>query len=418
MSRDPDAARATRQAELDAPATQLVPDRDTYLGQGHHDIGRRIADDQVELFISGDVASALQGEFQQHASEFIALHDVGTRASLRLLGSLAGASASQVQRLTVRRHGHGIALAALQFVEVSLSDGSRLRVYSTDIEADSHARHLMAPLLLAWSRLGVLLVGELPPHAMISALEPVHEALARGPWPNRELLLVPVGASTALAAQGAWLAGPSGVKVHVTPIALKPKLAWSHISGAWNRSHGQGPEPRAMQTVLERAVPRPPVPRSEAPTERMGLGPALNRADLADRADPAESAVPQAVKAEPSPPEAPTWQAYAERCSSLKGLVACCVFDIHTQRPLAHHGSSSGAARLAQQGAILLAQMNLSARAMGLDSDQPDAVISTRLHHQLLRHVGGSVAVHLVLLADETTPAMAGADLDCIAPPG
>ena len=412
MSRDTESARATRQAEFDAPATQLVPDRDTYLGQGHHDIGRRIADDQVELFISGDVASALQGEFQQHASEFIALHDVGTRASLRLLGSLASASAAQVQRLTVRRHGHGIALAALQFVEVSLSDGSRLRVYSTDIEADSHARHLMAPLLLAWSRLGVLLVGELPPHAMSSALAPVHEALARGPWPNRELLLVPVGASTALAARGAWLAGQSGVEVHATPSAPQPKLAWSHISGAWNRSHGQGPEPRSLQTVLERAVPRPPVPRSEAPTEPMDLEPSPGRDELA------EAAASSAVEAETSAREALTWQAYADRCSRLKGLVACCVFHIPTQRPLAHHGNATTALRLAQEGTSLLGQMHSSSRALGLDGDHPDAAISTRSHHQLLRHVGGSVAVHLVLRADETTPAKARAELDRIAPPG
>jgi hypothetical protein len=133
MSRNDDAAR---RAELDAPATQLVTDRDTYLGQGRHDVGRRIAEGEVELFISSDVATALQGEFQQHSSEFLAVHDVGTRASLRLLSSLASASAAPVQRLTVRRQGQGIALAVLHFVDVTLSDDSRVRVYSTDIEAD------------------------------------------------------------------------------------------------------------------------------------------------------------------------------------------------------------------------------------------------------------------------------------------
>ena len=163
MSRDDDAAR---RAELNAPATQLVTDRDTYLGQGRHDVGRRIAGDQVELFVSGDVATALQGEIQQHSSEFLALHDVGTRATLRLLSSLASASGAPVQRLTVRRQGQGIALAVLQFVEVALSDDSRVRVYSTDIESDTVTRRQLTSLLLSCSRLGVLLVGELPPHAM------------------------------------------------------------------------------------------------------------------------------------------------------------------------------------------------------------------------------------------------------------
>lgn len=411
MSRDDDAAQ---RADLDTPATQLVTDRDTYLGQGRHDVGRRVADDEVELFISSDVASALQGEFQQHTSEFIALHDVGTRATLRLLSSLASASAAPVQRLTVRRQGQGIALAVLQFVEVALSDDSRVRVYSTDTEADSQTRHLLAPLLLASSRLGVLMVGELPPHAMTSALTPLHDALARGPWPNRELLVVPVGASTALAAQAAWLAGQSGVEIHVTPSAFKPKQAWAYVGGAWNRIHGQGPGGRVMQTVLERAVPRRAVPTAEAPTEPMGLGPGMARA--AGSTEPSHHTT--LAGALPLP-EAPAWQLFADRCSSLKGLVACSVFDIHTLHTLAHHGSAAGAARLAQQGATLLAQMHIAARALGLDAAPPEALITTGAYHLLLRHVQGhdGVAVHLVLLADQTTPSQARADLDRIAPP-
>ncbi len=410
MSRDDD---ADRRAELESPATQLVTDRDTYLGQGRHDVGRRIADDQVELFVSGDVASALQGEFQQHTSEFIALHDIGTRATLRLLSSLASASAAPVQRLTVRRQGHGMALAVLQFVEVVLSDGSRVRVYSTDIEADSRTRQSLAPLLLACSRLGVLMVGELPPHALTAALTPLHDALLRGPWPNRELLMVPVGSSTALAAQAAWLASTSGVQIHVTPSASKPKQAWAYVGGAWNRSHGQGPGARTMHTVLERALPRPAVPATEALTVPMGLGPTIARPP------PATSSHHPTLAGTLAAPAAPAWQMFADRCGGIKGLVACCVFDTHTLHALAHDSSAANAARLAQQGATLLAQMHIAARALGLDAAQPEAVITTGAHHLLLRHISGhtGVAVHLVLLADQTTPSQARADLDRIAPP-
>ena len=416
MSRDDDAAR---RAQLDAPATQLVTDRDAYLGQGRHDVGRRIADDQVELFISSDAASALQGEFQQHTSEFIALHDVGTRATLRLLSSLAGASAAPVQRLTVRRQGQGIALAVLQFVEVALSDDSRVRVYSTDTEADSQTRQLLAPLLLASSRLGVLMVGELPPHAMTSALTPLHDALARGPWPNRELLVVPVGASTALAAQAAWLAGHSGVEIHVTPSAFKPKQAWAFVSGAWNRSQGLGPGARVMQTVLERAVPKPKVPVAEAATVPMGFDPATTGT--------APTPAPVPVRPSPYPtlagplPASPSqgWRVYVERCVTLQGLVACCVFDVHTMNVLAHNGAAANAARLAQQGATLLAQMQLASRALGLEAAQPEAYIDVGTYLLLLRQVAGhsGVAVHLVLVSDQTTLWQARADLDRIAPP-
>ena len=60
--------------------------------KGRHDVGRRISDDQVELFVTTDVATALQQEFTLHSPEFIALHDLGMSASLRLLSSLAGAA--------------------------------------------------------------------------------------------------------------------------------------------------------------------------------------------------------------------------------------------------------------------------------------------------------------------------------------
>jgi hypothetical protein len=167
--------------------TQIVADREAYLGQGRNDVGRRIADDQVELFVAGDVGQCLQQEFAKHLPEFIALHDIGTSASLRLLGSLANAAGARVQRLSVRRQGHGVALAVLQFVEVPLADGTPVRVYSTDVNADGPARAHIARVLLAYSRLGVLMVGELPPHALTAQLKPLHDALIRGPWPNRDL---------------------------------------------------------------------------------------------------------------------------------------------------------------------------------------------------------------------------------------
>src|SRR5687768_10942066 len=106
---------ARRAEDLIAPQTQLVADRETYLGQNRHDVGRRISDDQVELFISSDVASALQQEFSLNTPQFVAVHDIGTAASFRLIASLADAARSKVQSLTVRRQGHGVVLAVLQF---------------------------------------------------------------------------------------------------------------------------------------------------------------------------------------------------------------------------------------------------------------------------------------------------------------
>lgn len=402
--------------ELLAPRTQIVADRDAYLGQGGSDVGRRISDDQVELFISSDVAGALQHEFNQHKPEFVALHDVGTSAGLRLLGSLAGAAQTKVQRLSIRRQGHGVALAVLQFVEMPLADGTPVRVYATDVNADTQTRAQVSRVLLAFSRLGVLLVGELPPHALTAQLTPLHDALVRGPWPNRDLLLLPLGSSTALAAQAQQLGGQSAVAVHVTPQATQPKQAWNFIGGAWNRLHGQPSGARALPTDMALAVPKRRVPMNEAATEPMTLD------ALPPAAAPAPVVRAAPVQQAPTPMPLPgltRWQAYADRCAIIKGTVACCVFDAHSAKPLASSGGAPAPERLAQQGAALLTAMQDSCRALGLGGAQGDASVSTSAHHLLLRPVPGhpGVAVHLVLLASAGNLTLARMQLERIEPP-
>ena len=423
----PDTARVPSREDLLAPRTQIVNDRDAYLGQGRNDVGRRISDDQVELFVTGDVAASLQQEFLLHSPDFITLHDVGTSASLRLLSSLAGAADARVQRLSIRRQGHGVALCVIQFVEVPLADGAPVRVYSTDINADGAARAQLARVLLAFSRLGVLMVGELPPHALAAQLGPLHEAMLRGPWPNRDLLMVPLGSSIALAAPGAQLSHQSPVAVHVTPHAAKPKHVWTFVGGAWNRLHATPSGERALPTELSRAVPKPRVPRTEATTEPMplesikaaataaskGRGPALARFDAPTMPMPMSAPMPM-----PSP-GGTLWQTYVERCALIKGTVSCCVFDTHSMHTMAQVGGPPSAERLAQQGAALLAAMNDASRALGLGPARAEANISTTSHHLLLRPVPGhpGVALHMVLLASASNLTLARMQLERVEAP-
>lgn len=395
--------------ELLSPSTQIVADRDAYLGQGRNDVGRRIADDQVELFVAGDAAASLQRELEQHSPDFITLHDIGASASLRLLTSLAGAAGARVQRLTIRRQGHGVALAAVQFVEVPLASNAVLRVYSTEINTDATSRLAMAKVLLGWSRLGVLLVGDLPPHALGAALHPLRDAMARGPWPNRELLMVPLGPSAVLAAQGQQLAAGTTVSVHVTPQAARPKQIWNFVGGTWNRLHGSAGGERRLETDIERAVPRPPVPRFEANTEPMALDP-----------KPAAPAPGVPMVSRPMPlPGGTRWQAYADRCGAIKGALACCVFDMHSMQPLASAGGAPSAERLAQQGAAILSAVADSTRALGLGSGRSETSVSTASHHLVVRPVPGhpGVALHLVLLASGANLTLARMQLDRIEPP-
>ncbi|MBK1685949.1 hypothetical protein [Rubrivivax gelatinosus] len=409
----PPAYRSSRNAELLAPATQIVRDREDYLGQGLRDVGRRIADDQVELFVSTDPATALQQQFERQAPQFITLHDVGTKASLHLLGALAGAAGARVQRLTIRRQGHGVALAVMQFVEVPLADGSHVRIYSTDLNADTQTRQALALVLMGRSRLGVLMIGELPAHALQSMLQPLQDAIARAPWPNRDLLLLPLASAGTLAAQAARLMGSSGIVVRVTPLAARPNDAWSFISGTWNRMSGHGASQTALNTDIEQALPAPPVPLPEAPTMAMDLLPASSGMSGSRLAAPSAPARPVAA------PEAALWADYVQRCVGVKSAVSACIFDLASQRALAHAGSTPLPERLASQGALLIDAMAGAARTLGLGAAAPQAAISYDLQHLLLHPVRGhpGVVLHLVLHGSANALTLARMQLERITPP-
>jgi hypothetical protein len=389
-------APAQPRADLLAPATQIVRDREDYLGQGLKDIGRRIADDQVELFVTIDPATALQQQLERLAPEYIALHDVGASATLRLLGALAGAAGGRVQRLTIRRQGQGVALAVVQFIEIPLAGGDPLRIYSTDVNADPQSRQQIANVLMARARLGVLMVGDLPPHALAQTLQPLREALQRGPWPNRDLLMLPLGSATALAAQGSQLVGNSGVHVRVTPQAARPNDAWSFISGAWNRLGNAG-EAAALSTDIARAVPRPAVPYPEAPTQPMPL--------------PTAAGLPGATSSGP-------WSDFANRCSAVKGVVGCCVFDRQQARVLAHTGPQAAEA-LMVQGLALLDTLAAVGQALGAGPGTPDIAVSYGTEHLVLKPVPGhpSAVTLLLLQASASNLTLARMQLERVGAP-
>lgn len=425
----PQPSAAGDRDELYDPRTLLVSDSEAYLGQGRNDVGRRISEDQVELFVAGDLGNSLQQEFARLRPDFIALHDVGTSASLRLLASMAGTAGARVHRLTVRRQGHGVAMAVLQFVEVPQADGTPVRVYSTDVNADSQARTQLVRVLLGYSRLGVLLVGEMPPHALTAQLAPLHDALMRtNAWPNRDLLLVPLGSGTALAAQGAQLARDSAVAVQVTPHAAQPKTVWMYVGGAWNRLQDKSDSASRLPTELTQAVPPPRVPTTLAETMPMPLGPPPSAFSSSPTAAARAPLRPAAPAPAPAPTMAPTpmpvpgstrWQAYADRCGLIKGAVSCCVFDTHTMQPLASSGGPPSADRMAQQGTILLAAMSDASRALGLGPASAEASASTQSHHLLLRPVPGhpGVALHMIISATTGNLMLARMQLERIEPP-
>ncbi len=416
-SASPSASLAEPATELLAPATQIVGDRDAYLHNSGDDIGRRIGDDQFELFVSCLPAEAMLQQFTQLAPDFIAIHDIGCQASSRLLAAVAGASKRKLQNLVIRRQGFGVALATLQFVELQLQPGRMLRVYSTQIDGDTQTRHQLAQVMLAHSRLGVVMVGELPSHATASSLQPLRSSIAAGPWPNRHLLLVPLAAAPMLPAQAATLTGNSGVVVRCTPQVNRPADAWSYISGAWNLLNSQEAAAPIARRPVAAAVPPAPDRGHDgwAPTQSFEAPPTATAYEATQPL--AFNPMPSTGAGSPLPASGSAgWPTYVQRCMNIKGVTHACVFDVKLQRSLAHSGSPRIAERLAAKGSMLHAVMLDASQVLGLGSAEPDAAITLAQHFLLVRPMPGKpgIALHLVLERSHGNIGLARAQLQQI----
>jgi hypothetical protein len=452
---------AARGSDLLSPATQIVSDREAYLGQSQNDIGRRISEERVELFIAADIASSLQAQFVRMQPEFITLHDLGGSASLRLLSSLAEATGTQVQQLMIRRQGHGVSLAVLQFIEIARADNSPVRLYSTEINADGPTRSQVAKVLLGFAQVGVLLVGDLPPHVLTNQLQPLRDAMQRAAWPNQSQLLVPVGSAASLATHATYLAQGSRVSVRVTPHSNRPGQAWNFIAGAWNRLQEGGQTQNHLpltlgggdtihgtihdtahdparetahtagneETTVPAPLPAPPLPpHKTAQHGSYALATTGPRAALLE-AEPHPALAPQPAWSAPTKPAVPArpalpaadWRGYAARCGVIKGVVSACVFDVRLMVPLASLGHTATPERLAQQGAALLSVMNEAPRALGMSTGAGGAegVVTVAGYHLLVRPVPGhpGVAVHLVLTAGPGAATLALMQLERVPSP-
>ncbi len=394
----PEAWQATRAQT--GMATQFVHDKDDYLESDKPDIGRQTGINERELFVSCDPTLALQQQFEHLRPEFIAIHDIGTSASRKLLNGIAAASGRAVQKLVIRRQGYGTALASLDFIELPTTEGGVLRMYSTEADANTTARHGLARMLLAFSRLGVMMVGDLPAHAIASALSPFQAFMRNGPWPNREMLLLPLSSGGTLATQASEIARGVSVNIRTTPQVTRPADAWGFINGTWSR---------LQQSVQKSGQSIPALARANASTPPRPVRPAATAAAASAPSVPVPRPAPDplAMRDMPALPSAaerasrPTSQLdrYARQLSELPGMVSCCIFDVNTGSSVIHAGASPGAADLARHGKTLLNGLGASCRAMGLGQALPEVAITLASHHLLLRALPGhpGLALHAAI---------------------
>ncbi|HEX7384372.1 MAG TPA: hypothetical protein VF291_08665 [Burkholderiaceae bacterium] len=351
------------------------------------DVGRSVGNDQHELFVSCAPAEALLQQLQVLRPDYVAVHDIGCSISRRLLEGVAAASQRRLQRLVIRRQGYGTELATLSFIEWSTAGSTAVRLYTTEVDADTASRQALALALLAHSRLGVVFVGDLPPHALASALQPLREALLRGQWPNRQLLLLPLSSNSALAGHTAQL-GAGGVSVRTTPQVTRPAEAWAFISGTWNRLREQGGTGAAHLPVLAGVA-------ASAATRPAGA-PAPTPLPRLEQVVPAPSGLPlRPMPAVPGPGarEARPDQHlhdYLERILKIAGVQRCCVFDSVAHCVLAQAARDAAgpeADPLRRQSEVLLDAAARCADALGLRVGVPELLLTLEAHHLLLRAV-------------------------------
>ena len=431
--RDDVAALKAAAADRSSPPTQIARDRDDYLGETAVDVGRQTSANEYELFVSCNPAPAMQQQFEYLRPEFIAVHDIGTSSSRKLLGSLASASGRGTKKLVIRRQGYGTALATVHFVELPSAAGTRLRMYSTDCDTEPAWRQSLAHMLLAFSRLGVVMVGDLKPDEIASVLGRLRDSMVRGPWHNNQLLLLPLGSASSLVNHGMELARGTNVNVRTTPQVARGTDAWGFISGTWNRLNDKNPSaatveapaklagsavhpsatrvaetssvaasasrPASQTTALSKA----PV-GSTAATEPGSLGsPGVHSPRApADAQKPASEQRPApavAVASLGQPAMADTLRRYVRQVSELTGVIGCAVFDAASGNRVVHAGSGPSAADLASQGAELMAAILKASGTLKLGRAMPEAAISLEHHHLILRTVPrhSGLALHIVL---------------------
>ncbi len=395
--------------------TQMMGDEEDYLATQSKAIGRRIDDVRHELFVVCDPAEALAQQFEHHTPEFIALHDLGLDGAGRLLAAVARAIHGKVQQLVVRRQGFGVPLATLSFIELPAAAGApQVRIYSTQVDASDESQRIeLAKVLLGHSRLGVFLVGTGSATQNVARLQPLSDAMYEPGWRNRQLLWLPVGADACTAPPSSLGSRRGVVQLHAMPPSADLAQAWPVISALWDQLRAgtpvalpstPAPSAAAQAATAPRQPPAPyapgPVPHAPAPVPHAPAPVPHAAAPVPYTPAPVPMPVPVAARPAPLPlrpmpaTQATTlddtvagsdiWRHYVRECAAIPGMVSCCVFELASQRSLAHAGTRPGAASLAAHGAALYQASLATGRALGLTHGEFDLALTLGEHHLVL----------------------------------
>lgn len=363
------------------------------------DIGHPVDASTRELFVAVDPAEALVQQFEHLRPEYIAVHDLGTNASRKLIGGLAAASQQPVQKLVFRRAGGGMTLATIEFVDCVAANQRCVRIYSTAVEADTAARQAMARVLIARSTVGVVIAGDLPPHVLSSAFEPWQDVVLRGDWSCARLLFLPLCTGTALFDAVGRFRGQTRVDATTMQRVTRPSEVWAHLCQAWNALQQQRqPDVAAGALPLLGAVTSPAAGSAATPPAP-AAHPVSAPSIPASPPPAARPPTPMPVVGQPPPSADEPLEHYLHQLAHLNGVLSACAFDMATGKPIAHAGARPSPEDLARHGSTILATLMGASRAMGLGAAVPETTATLGQHHLLLRAVPGhpGMALHVVV---------------------
>lgn len=327
-----------------AQATQLLQYESDYLDD-RPDIGRAIGVGVRELFISTEPAIALEQQFEFRRPSFIALHDLNCTTSRKLLAGVAASFNRPVHRLEIRRHGYGTTFASIEYVDCPSSLGTTVRLYATDIDADTQTRQALTRVLMGHSVVTVTMVGDLPAHTLSQQFERMRQQMNEASWTCRRLVFMPLFSSPGLEPAVAELCRATGAQADCTPQVTRPLDAWTYLSTAWNQ----------LQTQRH--------PDSKPPL----LGPLTvnpGTAVATMRTMPATGAAASSGELE----------RLAQGIADLPGVVSCAVFELTSSRTLAQVGMEPAPVELARRGTTLIALARSTRKHLGL-AGQADEVV-------------------------------------------
>lgn len=385
----PSASAQTRRPDPEGAATQFVRSPDDYLQNGA-EIGRAVGNNTREIFVASDAGEALQILFERIHPIHLVIHDVlATKASRKTLAGIAAGQDRSVSQLVIRRQGSGTTLARVEYVCPTGGEGAKdLRLYSSDVDADSVTRYNIARALMRHARLAVLIVGNLPIHAIAEELKLLREHLAQnsnaGNWHCHEMLVMPLANTPGLADLVRDLSADTCIEVTVTPPVTRPADVWPLLSAAWNRhqaSNGDSDNKVWLDSVPDESSQHDPI---AGPVTRPPVHVGLTPGSL-------------------SPPPDPMSQ-FILTLAARPGVMGCCLFEVSSSRVLASDGGLYTGTDLARRGTLLLSAAMNGRKQLGLNPRLSELVISGDEESNGLRTLGThhEWAVHVVFNPGET----------------